>query len=90
MDISAAEPVTAVPAPVMRVVENRASRPSRPMPSLPIGLAGTGLTMNGWFAWSLGSSDIAGWLFQSGRSKHWVKVKNRAHPAMERVMDVFG
>jgi hypothetical protein len=22
-----------------------------------------------------------------GRSKHWVKVKNRTHPAMYRVMD---
>jgi hypothetical protein len=28
-----------------------------------IGLAGTGLTMNGWFARSLGSSDFSGWLF---------------------------
>jgi hypothetical protein len=28
-----------------------------------IGLAGVGITMNGWFARSLGSSDIAGWLF---------------------------
>ncbi|MGY3278070.1 hypothetical protein [Bradyrhizobium sp. S3.7.6] len=27
------------------------------------GLAGVGVTMNGWFARSLGSSDIAGWLF---------------------------
>jgi hypothetical protein len=26
-------------------------------------------------------------LYQSGRSKFWVKVKNRKHPAMERVMD---
>jgi bifunctional non-homologous end joining protein LigD len=25
----------------------------------------------------------------SGRSPHWVKVKNREHPAMERVMDSF-
>jgi bifunctional non-homologous end joining protein LigD len=25
--------------------------------------------------------------YQTGRSKHWVKVKNRKHPAMERVMD---
>jgi hypothetical protein len=28
--------------------------------------------------------------YQAGRSKDWVKVKNRSHPAMERVMDVFG
>jgi len=27
--------------------------------------------------------------YQAGRSKHWVKVKNRKHPAMERVMDAF-
>lgn len=25
--------------------------------------------------------------YQPGRSKHWVKVKNRSHPAMSRVMD---
>ena len=24
--------------------------------------------------------------YQAGRSKHWVKVKNRKHPAMYRVM----
>jgi bifunctional non-homologous end joining protein LigD len=28
--------------------------------------------------------------YQAGRSKHWVKVKNRQHPAMNRVMDAFG
>lgn len=27
--------------------------------------------------------------YQAGRSKHWVKVKNRRHPAMSRVMDAF-
>jgi bifunctional non-homologous end joining protein LigD len=27
--------------------------------------------------------------YQGGRSKHWVKVKNREHPAMERVMEAF-
>jgi bifunctional non-homologous end joining protein LigD len=27
--------------------------------------------------------------YQAGRSKHWVKVKNRKHPAMSRVMDAF-
>jgi bifunctional non-homologous end joining protein LigD len=26
---------------------------------------------------------------QAGRSKHWIKVKNRKHPAMSRVMDAF-
>jgi bifunctional non-homologous end joining protein LigD len=25
--------------------------------------------------------------YQAGRSKHWIKVKNRSHPAMDRVMD---
>jgi bifunctional non-homologous end joining protein LigD len=28
--------------------------------------------------------------YQAGRSKHWVKVKNRQHPAMNRVMEAFG
>ena len=42
--------------------------PSRPLASIILaisafGLAGVGITMNGWFARSLGSSDIAGWLF---------------------------
>jgi bifunctional non-homologous end joining protein LigD len=27
--------------------------------------------------------------YQAGRSKHWVKVKNRQHPAMSRVMETF-
>jgi bifunctional non-homologous end joining protein LigD len=27
--------------------------------------------------------------YQAGRSKHWVKVKNRKHPAMYRVMDAL-
>jgi len=26
---------------------------------------------------------------QAGRLKHWVKVKNRRHPAMDRVMVAF-
>jgi bifunctional non-homologous end joining protein LigD len=28
--------------------------------------------------------------YQPGRSKHWVKIKNRSHPAMSRVMESFG
>jgi bifunctional non-homologous end joining protein LigD len=28
-------------------------------------------------------------LYQAGRSKHWIKVKNRKHPAMYRVMDAM-
>ena len=27
--------------------------------------------------------------YQSGRSKHWIKIKNPAHPAMSRVMDAL-
>jgi hypothetical protein len=27
--------------------------------------------------------------YQAGRSKHWVKVKNRSHPTIERVKDAF-
>jgi ATP-dependent DNA ligase len=27
--------------------------------------------------------------YQAGRSKHWIKVKNRKHPAMNRVMESF-
>jgi len=26
--------------------------------------------------------------YEAGRSKHWVKVKNRKHPAMSRVMEI--
>ena len=28
--------------------------------------------------------------YQGGRSRHWIKVKNRKHPAMNRVMEAFG
>jgi ATP-dependent DNA ligase len=27
---------------------------------------------------------------RDGRSPHWIKIKNRKHPAMERVTDSFG
>jgi bifunctional non-homologous end joining protein LigD len=27
--------------------------------------------------------------YRSGRSPHWIKVKNRSHPAMSRVRDSF-
>jgi hypothetical protein len=27
--------------------------------------------------------------YQAGRSRHWIKMKNRKHPAMERVMEAF-
>lgn len=44
------------------------SRPSRSIAAVTLhvaafGLAAVGVTMNGWFARSLGSSDVAGWLF---------------------------
>jgi bifunctional non-homologous end joining protein LigD len=28
-------------------------------------------------------------LFRGGRSKDWIKVKNRKHPALSRVMEAF-
>ena len=28
--------------------------------------------------------------YRAGRSPHWVKVKNRKHPAMSRVMEALG
>ena len=28
--------------------------------------------------------------YQAGRSKHWIKVRNRSQPSMERVMESFG
>jgi ATP-dependent DNA ligase len=28
--------------------------------------------------------------YQGGRSKHWIKLKNRKHPAISRVMEAFG
>ncbi|WP_271498349.1 ATP-dependent DNA ligase [Bradyrhizobium sp. CCBAU 11357] len=28
--------------------------------------------------------------YRGGRQKHWIKVKNRSHPAMSRVMDAMG
>jgi bifunctional non-homologous end joining protein LigD len=27
--------------------------------------------------------------YQAGRSEHWIKVKNRQHPAMNRVMEAL-
>jgi bifunctional non-homologous end joining protein LigD len=27
--------------------------------------------------------------YRAGRSPHWIKVKNRKHPAMQRVKDAF-
>ena len=28
--------------------------------------------------------------YRAGRSDRWIKVKNRAHPALSRVQDRFG
>ena len=28
-------------------------------------------------------------LYQAGRSKDWIKVKNRTHPSIERVLESF-
>ncbi len=54
--------VTARPV-TSRVTPSRRSLASISLATAAFGLAGVGVTMNGWFAHSLGSSDIAGWLF---------------------------
>ena len=28
--------------------------------------------------------------YRGGRCAHWIKIKNRRHPAMDRVVDAFG
>jgi hypothetical protein len=62
-----AEPVTLSPAATLRSAEP--VTPSRRqvgpvlLSTAALALAGVGIAMNGWFARSLGSSDIAGWLF---------------------------
>ena len=28
--------------------------------------------------------------YRGGRCAHWIKIKNRQHPAMDRVVDAFG
>ncbi|MBV8698728.1 MAG: hypothetical protein JO052_12845, partial [Bradyrhizobium sp.] len=73
-DLVAAEPIVAPPQPAMVQALEPISKPSRPSPRrqlfapvllsiAALALAGVGITMNGWFARSLGSSDVAGWLF---------------------------
>jgi hypothetical protein len=61
------EPAGPVSAPPLIVTPKVAVTPSRIAPALltvaAFGLAGVGLTMNTWFATSLGSTEIAGWLF---------------------------
>jgi hypothetical protein len=73
-DLVVAEPVAAPPPPVALQAVEPLSEPTPPSPRrqlfapallsiAALALAGVGITMNGWFARSLGSSDIAGWLF---------------------------
>jgi hypothetical protein len=72
-DLVVAEPVAAPPPPVALQAVEPLSEPAPPSPRrqlfapvllsiAALALAGVGITMNGWFARSLGSSDIAGWL----------------------------
>lgn len=67
--VTVAPTVTPVPSPVTRVtaVTSDVTLPKTIAPAVltlaAFGLAAVGVTMNGWFAKSLGSSDIAGWLF---------------------------
>jgi hypothetical protein len=69
-------PVASPPAVTLPMTERLAEQPAeRVAPSrrvllapiilsvAALALAGVGITMNGWFARSLGSSDVAGWLF---------------------------
>jgi bifunctional non-homologous end joining protein LigD len=43
----------------------------------------------GW-GWKGSVSKRRDWPYQAGRSKHWVKVKNRQHPTISRVMEALG
>jgi hypothetical protein len=54
-----------IPSRIIPVTSVTSSRPvtSIALTAAAFALAMTGITMNGWFARSLGSSDIAGWLF---------------------------
>jgi hypothetical protein len=68
--VTADAPVTpaASPKPVTRAVAVTPVTPSRSIAQLLLvatsfGLAAVGIAMNGWFAHTLGSSQIAGWLF---------------------------
>jgi hypothetical protein len=73
-DLVVAEPVAAPPPPVALQAVEPLSEPAPPSPRrqlfapvllsiAALALAGVGITMNGWFARSLGSSGVAGWLF---------------------------
>ena len=63
-----AEPSVAQASPVTRQTIEPAAPPRRSVVAIllsvaAIALAGAGVLMNGWFAWTLGSSDAASWLF---------------------------
>src|SRR6202011_1563064 len=61
-----ASPVTANVTPVtVSHCHVTGGRPinSQAMTAAALALGGVGVTMNGWFARSLGSTDLAGWLF---------------------------
>jgi hypothetical protein len=62
-----ASPVTPAPLRVTpsRVTPSRRYDASTLLAVAAFGLTATGITMNGWFAQSLASTDIAGWLFLS-------------------------
>jgi hypothetical protein len=58
--------VTAPPPPEIVITDTSAARPTASallLRAAAFALAAVGLTMNGWFAQSLGSTHIAGWLF---------------------------
>jgi hypothetical protein len=67
-DIDPEPPVMPPPAVASRPNEETAAPARRPLAAVLLSiaalvLAAVGITINGWFARSLGSSDVAGWLF---------------------------
>jgi len=67
-DMDIAEPPNTLPAIVTSPATAPVTRSRRQIAPLllstaALALAGVGITMNGWFARSLGSSDVAAWLF---------------------------
>jgi hypothetical protein len=67
-DLEFAEPPV-TPSPIVTLHSTEPVTPSRPrigpvlLSAAALALAGVGIAMNGWFARSLWSSDLAGWLF---------------------------
>jgi hypothetical protein len=66
-DLAFAEPPVAPPAVTLHPSGSAAPTPQHVTPALlslaAFALAAVGITINGWFARSLGSSDVAAWLF---------------------------